>query len=56
MTRMATMPIYGKTLLKIFLGTERLMALKLGMQYPMADGLEIWYAAFVPRALSSLFK
>ena len=32
MTNMATMPIYGKNLKKIFFGTKRLMTWRLGMQ------------------------
>ena len=44
MTKMATMPIYGKNL-KISSSPE-----------PKADGLGTWYAASGARVLPSLFK
>ena len=37
MTKMATMPIYGKNLKKIFSGTKKLMTLKLGMQHRVLE-------------------
>ena len=37
MTKMAAMPIYGKSLEKIFSGTKWLMTLKLGMQDRVLD-------------------
>ena len=44
MTKMATMPIYGKNLKKFLLWNQ------------MADDLETWYAALGARVLTSLFK
>ena len=44
MTKMATMPIYGKNLKNLLL------------QNQMADDLESWYAALGAQVLSSLFK
>ena len=43
MTKMATMPIYGKNMVKSSLE-------------PKADDLESWYAAWGTRVLLSLFK
>ena len=43
MTKMATMPIYGKNLKKIFFsGTKRLIALKLGIQHRMLEYYKIY--------------
>ena len=41
MTKMATMPIYGKNLKKIFSGTKRPMTLKLGMQHRMHEYYQV---------------
>ena len=44
MTKMATMPIYGKKLKNLLLLNQK------------ADDLETWYAASGARVLSNLFK
>ena len=44
MTKVAAMPIYGKTIKDIFLWTRK------------ADDLETWYIALSTRVLPSLFK
>ena len=44
MTKMATMPIYGKTVNHLFLWNQK------------ADDLETWYAALATRVIPSLFK
>ena len=44
MTKMAAMPIYGKSLKKLLLRNQK------------TDDLETWYAASGARILSSLFK
>ena len=42
MTKMATMPIYGKNLKKIFFfGTKRPMTLKLGMQHRVLEYYQV---------------
>ena len=43
MTKMAAMPIYGKTLQKIFFsGTKRLMTLKQGMQHWVLEYYQVY--------------
>ena len=47
MTKMAAMPIYGKNLKnssqKFFSGTERLMTLKVGLQYRVLDSYQVFF-------------
>ena len=42
MTKMATMPIYGKNLKKTFSGTKRPMTLKLGMQHRVLEYYQVY--------------
>ena len=46
MTKMAAMPIYGKSLKSLLLRNQK----------EKADDLETWYAALGPRVLPTLFK
>ena len=41
MTKMATMPIYGKNLKGIFSGTKRLMTLNLGMHHRVLEYYQV---------------
>ena len=42
MTNMATMPIYGKNIEKIFSGTKQPMTLKVGMQHQVLEYYQVY--------------